>query len=140
MSITNTDHDECTFMEDLMKEIDIEMDQYYVGPGARIVVNPNTNDYRHEEYIVSMTVLGTALSSQLDGGKIWKLFSLVNLQNGVNYAYPVPVMSDGLVDIRKLFQVGTWPIDDVVFLEKVNKKRTYTVKDQSGYISQIVVD
>lgn len=120
--------------ERIMKECDKEFAEYYVHSGEQVFMSDRS------KYVVAMTILGTEMSMQFSDGKIWKLFSLVHIDSGTNYSYPVPVMSQGIVDIRKLMGVGRYPIQSVVFKKKdAQNTRHYTVVDESGYIKTMKV-
>jgi hypothetical protein len=122
------------FMDKIIQDCDREFAQYYVHSGTQVSMSDGS------KYVVVITILGDELSKQFSDGKIWKLFSLVHVQSGTNYSYPVPVMSEGSVDIRKLMGMGRYPIKEVSFTKKdLKETRHYTVVDESGYIKTMKV-
>jgi hypothetical protein len=121
------------FMDKILVDCDRDFKEYYVRPGTQVRMSDGG------EYVVVMTVLGTELSKQFSDGKIWKLFSLVHIKSGVNYSHPMPVMSEGIVDIRKLMQMGSYPIQNVTFEVEQQGCRRYTVVDESKYIKSMII-
>lgn len=121
-------------MDRIIKDCDRDFKEYYVHSGTRVRMSDGG------KYLVVITILGDDLSKQFSDGKIWKLFSLVHVCGGTNYSYPVPVMSEGSVDIRKLMGLGRYPIQSVTFTKQDAKgTRHYEVVDQSGYIKTMKV-
>ena len=121
------------FMDKIIKDCDRDFKQYYVHSGDRVRMSDGG------EYVVVMTILGDELSKQFSDGKIWKLFSLVHLGSGTNYSHPVPVMSEGIVDIRKLMKMGSYPIQNVTFIAEEQGCRRYAVVDESKYIESMII-
>lgn len=120
-------------MHRIIQECDRDFKQYYVRSGERVRMSDGG------DYLVVITILGDELSKQFSDGKIWKLFSLVHIGSGTNYSYPVPVMSEGSVDIRTLMGMGRYPIQSVTFEKEVNNTWHFSVVDQSGYIKTMKI-
>ena len=138
MSGIETDEEKTAAMKAMMdriiKDCDRDFAQYYVHSGNRVRMSDGA------DYLVVITILGDDLSKQFSDGKIWKLFSLVHIGSGTNYSYPVPVMSEGSVDIRQLMGLGRYPIQEVTFTKQDQKgNRHYTVVDQSENVRSLKV-
>jgi len=114
-------------MDAMFKRIRLDIAQYDLRPGTVVDLGAE-----HGTYIVALTILGKRMESQLRDRRIWKLFTLVNLSCGITWAAPIPVMSEGTIDIRKLLRGGD---DERARVTKVTyqggleeKKRKYLVE------------
>lgn len=106
------------FMNKIIKDINKEREEYYTSSGNIVHMDDGSR------YIVSHVILQEELRKQLDDGKVWGLFSLIDLGCGINYSHPVPSMGGGSVDIRKLMNVGKYPIVSMTFIRKVVRKHS----------------
>lgn len=87
-------------LEDIIVECDKEMAEYWVHSGQQVSMGV------HGKFIVSSIILGKEIEQCFLPKNVWKLFTLIHIGSGINWFLPVPVMSDGAVDLRKIVGVG----------------------------------
>lgn len=106
----------------LIKEIDAKIkddEKWMVGAGDQVSMGV------HGKYVVSSLILGKELEEKIDPGqkRIWKLYSLVDVSSGSNWCYPIPAMSEGIVDLRRLVGVRDGEESRVVSMEFIRESR-----------------
>ena len=90
------DQDAIELIQKIMKDANQDMAEYWVSCGDRVTVKYDG------AFVVSKILMKGEIESKLNDQKVWGLFCLVGINNGSIYAEPVPVMSEGSVDLRRL--------------------------------------
>lgn len=122
------------FLKKVIAEADKDMKEYWVASGDRVTI-------QHEDtYVVSHVILGKELETLFQCPKVWGLFTLVGVKHGSNWYYPIPVMSQGTLDIRELMGVGKTKLQSMVFKKMEEKVRTYTVTEKDGFTYSVKVE
>lgn len=126
-------------IETWKKEWEKDDTEYKVNSGCIVKMNDNQGTY-----LVTDLILDDTMRKTLDM-KIWGFFAMIDLGCGINWADPVPRMTEGSVDIRKIMGVGGDRIVDVVFNSMTKTAdgkitRTYDVHDSRNEITQITVE
>lgn len=112
------------FMKNLIADIDKDFREYNVHSGDQVTIQTDG------KYVVSHVLMQGPIEAALNDKKIWGLFCLVSVTHGGIYAEPVPVMSEGSVDLRRLVA----PHVTVEYKKTVGKVRHYqAVMLRDGY-------
>lgn len=125
-------------MDALIKKIDKEFAEYMVQSGAKVRMNDGST------YMVTNIIFSDEMRRQSPEGRVWGLFSMVDMGCGSNWETPIPRMSEGSADIRLLMGGPGKRITDVIFKSmKKNAQgktvRTYAVIDSRKEITRITV-
>lgn len=132
----NKEETEQEFMDRIMAEVEREAAQYMVCPGDVVHLG------REGTFLVTNIILGKELEQTFQSPKIWKLFTMVGMRCGVNWSHPIPVMSEGRVDIRQLVgtHVGSHMITSIKYKKGAGtSKRTYKITEDDGRWYAMVV-
>lgn len=118
--------EERAFIDRVIEEADREHAEYAVTSGAKVHM-------QNGEYLVTEIILGKELEEKFKPDHVWKLFTLVNVACGTNWHYPIPVMSEGSIDIRKLLKGGR--VERITYKEGAGQKtRVYQIEEMDGYV------
>lgn len=119
------------YMTKLMAEINKNMSEYWVTQGQQVTIQSDG------KFVVSKILMQGEITKSLSDKKIWGLFCLVGVTSGSIYAEPVPVMSEGCVDLRKLVA----PHVTLTYRKTRGNTRFYdAIMVRDGYEFTIVVD
>jgi hypothetical protein len=126
-----TEQEKVDVLQKILRKIETERAQYWVQSGDQVSIQTDG------KYVVSKVLMRGAIEAALNDKKIWGLFCLVSLTSGGIYAEPVPVMSEGTVDLRRLVA----PHVMVTYKKTVGKNRVYdAVMVRDGYRFTIKVN
>ena len=115
-------------IQEVIEEADKERAEYHVQPGEIVYLTTDG------EQVVSHIIMKGDVEKALSDKTIWGLFVLVGVDTGATYAAPVPVMTEGTVDLRRL--MGS---TKVVYRETENGVRYYDAKKSDGYELTVTV-
>jgi len=128
------ENEQQAFIDRIIREADQECAEYQVAPGAMVEMGPEG------KFLTTMYILGAQLEQYFPERKVWKLFALVHLGSGVNWSYPIPAMSEGLMDIRVAMAVGGSRIKRVTYIEGAGtERRVYEVEENHGDTFRMIV-
>jgi len=112
-------------LQEIIEDVDREMERYWVRSGEQVTMRRVLTD---GEFVVSRILMQGEIAQALNDKKIWALFCLVDISNGSIYEEPVPIMSEGYIDLRRL--MGSTKI---VYMNTRGFVRTYKATAHDGY-------
>jgi hypothetical protein len=121
-------------IERIIAECDKERAEYAVYSGQQVSMGV------HGKFIVSSLII---IEQCFLPKNVWKLFSLIDLGSGLNWNWttPVPVMTEGTIDIRKIVGVGEGKrVQELTYVSGAGTDtRKYKAVERDGFTFTITV-
>jgi hypothetical protein len=122
-------------IERIIAECDKERAEYAVYSGQQVSMGI------HGKFMVSSLIVGKEIEQCFLPKNVWKLFSLIDLSSGINWTTPIPVMSEGTIDLRQVVGVGEGQrVQQLTYVSGAGTDtRTYKAVEGDGFTFTIVV-